>query len=1263
MNRHTVEKITPVARTTFDQHFWPVFVALAILCGISVGAILAVLRGPWLWGSLLIVPASAGLAIYLLYRLDDSILKRSLQIAILSSLSVHLLLLILASATNIFQNSFEPKHPFVAQQPVKQLIVSSRETPFVWHQTHKHQTPDPQVETERSESTTNVQSQTLPVESAVQTPQPQVVRRTENQESVPRHDLDVSQLRRQSQNVVPKSSTPSTSASVAASQRIESQQDLSATSSETANNIRTPDRSRSDSVADRPSQLKQPETTSQTSTSAERRREDDAAMSVQSEAANLPSARLRRNEPRIPKVAASPSIDRPTEQRNSTMPSPNTAETNIARRSDETAVDKTRTETAPVQTNPSIADLSRRRESEVTESTIPDERSVSARPRVATRHSPVQETTVDVQSPARQLSSENSATRTQSARSVSINRSTQGTAGVGQRMNLDQLTGGEVSPARRPSDSSASRRQDSRLAENIALSPETQSERGRSNGRAQAPQTAVRASTTEMSPIAGSDSPSSQTMTSAVANVQSASTEHRGEMAVEMGSAQANLGPTKIVPDVESNRRGGGGSPDISEINQESDVASGRTTFDRQPSLAALAADQTASPLTPASMPSESGGAQNQVADEVARSDGTAGQPPAAGRSTEVEPDDSIAGGGQELRHLSRSRASGESDTQGESLDGESLQLATSGDVSTRLAQAPNIETSVEMGAEQSVEATESIRRTENRSSSEIGERLADAIPGSSVARGATSALIQAATSLPLIDGGTERTRRTGSLDSEASQSETDMPPANPRSASTSAPSIARSQQPNDDSRVGSMESTRPTANAVGVDVGKHEPVVGSEGPGAALDIAATEGPAGLGDLPSDRLGVPNRPSSAESENIVDANNTRFKRREFGGTPSLNPDAVMARDAFRDREPSSISRSEPTTEAAIQSGLEFLARHQLADGSWALGQFDGEHRLHLSQLNSDTAATGLALLCFQGAGYNHREFKYARQMEKALKWLVDHQDADGGLYVEADELSNQSARMYSHAIAALALTEAYGMTQDRQLREPAQRSLEYIAKTQDPDLGGWRYYATPNLRSSDTSVTGWMMMALQSGRLAGLEIDERTFRGIENWLGVAAATDNESQFRYNPYAENTSGVMREHGRQASKSMTAVGLLMRVYSGWSRSDARFQAGADYLLDQLPSDANARVRDTYYWYYATQVLKHAGGDAWETWNAALQPLLIGSQEKQGPLRGSWHPYEPVPDRWGPHGGRLYVTTMNLLSLEVRYRLLPLYDKTFD
>ena len=102
------------------------------------------------------------------------------------------------------------------------------------------------------------------------------------------------------------------------------------------------------------------------------------------------------------------------------------------------------------------------------------------------------------------------------------------------------------------------------------------------------------------------------------------------------------------------------------------------------------------------------------------------------------------------------------------------------------------------------------------------------------------------------------------------------------------------------------------------------------------------------------------------------------------------------------------------------------------------------------------------------------------------------------------------------------------------------------------------------------------------------------------------------------------------------------------------------GAEFLMQRLPAVGTERnpARDTYYWYYATQVMYHMGGEHWDNWHARLDPLLLNSQVQQGPLAGSWNPIEPVPDRWGYHAGRLYVTCLNLLSLEVEYRHLPIY-----
>ncbi|MAR13749.1 MAG: hypothetical protein CL681_27720 [Blastopirellula sp.] len=428
-----------------------------------------------------------------------------------------------------------------------------------------------------------------------------------------------------------------------------------------------------------------------------------------------------------------------------------------------------------------------------------------------------------------------------------------------------------------------------------------------------------------------------------------------------------------------------------------------------------------------------------------------------------------------------------------------------------------------------------------------------------------------------------------------------------------------------------------------------------------AVNIESVDGPGGLASELQTDVGLTSRQASPDSPEIQ-VREVRFLKQDVAGLPSVSTSVVAAKSSFQPRTsrvPGNTGQGDagplgPETEEAIERGLKFLAGIQRTDGRWTLANV-GED----VALRSDTAATGLCLLAFQGAGYNHRQFKYQEPLLRAVNFLVKNQQESGDLFVTEDDISNQAVRLYSHGIATIALCEAYGMTQDPDLREPAQRAIDFIVAAQHETRGGWRY--TPGV-SSDTSVTGWMMMALKSGDLAGLKVPETTYQKIDNWLDLSQGSDGERYlYRYNPYAPDTAE--QRHGRVASKTMTSVGLLMRLYSGWKRDADELQAGAEYLLDHLPANGTLRnpQRDTYYWYYATQFMFHMKGDYWKKWNAALHPTLVDTQVMDGELAGSWHPRTPVPDRWAAHGGRLYVTTLNLLSLEVHYRHLPLYDDT--
>jgi hypothetical protein len=481
--------------------------------------------------------------------------------------------------------------------------------------------------------------------------------------------------------------------------------------------------------------------------------------------------------------------------------------------------------------------------------------------------------------------------------------------------------------------------------------------------------------------------------------------------------------------------------------------------------------------------------------------------------------------------------------------------------------------------------------------------------------------------------------------------------PREKRVADSTAPAIANVEVAAMQPIVNTSDASEVSPSLTMEDIERR--AIRSKSSGNLLAIDAAPGFGGVSPL-ADARGelLPQRRESTRIELPSDLAVQRFERKDVGGPLAagqiaLPTPAFQQRiDRTKDRVATESSSAEPQTELAIERGLEFLAKHQREDGSWRLQDFDTQ-----VLMTSDTAATGLALLAFQGAGYTHKNFKYAEVCEKAIEFLRANQRPTGDLYIPQNPASDQNAWLYSHGIAAIAMCEAYGMTQDPELREPAQRCINFIETSQDPQRGGWRY--RPGV-GSDTSVSGWFMMALKSAQLAGLDVKPQTFARLKSYLAASQdPTGNPHLYRYNPDAANTP--QQRHGLEPTPVMTSVGLLMRLYTGWQRGQPEMQAGAEHLLLHLPEDGTKKVsrRDTYYWYYATQVMFHVGGDTWVTWRDTLYPLLLESQVLEGEYEGSWSPTAPTPDLWARYGGRLYVTTMNLLSLEVTYRHLPLYE----
>ncbi len=324
------------------------------------------------------------------------------------------------------------------------------------------------------------------------------------------------------------------------------------------------------------------------------------------------------------------------------------------------------------------------------------------------------------------------------------------------------------------------------------------------------------------------------------------------------------------------------------------------------------------------------------------------------------------------------------------------------------------------------------------------------------------------------------------------------------------------------------------------------------------------------------------------------------------------------------------------TEAAVSRGLRWMSKHQNRDGSWSL------HRFHRAgqcagrcdsrgHINSDSAATSLCLLPFLGAGQTHRTGIYKDHVALGLRWLMEHQLADGDLRAG----SGGNSGMYAHGQGAIVLCEAFAMTRDEILRVAAQQAIDFIVAAQHR-RGGWRY--SPG-EEGDTSVLGWQLMALQSARAAGLDVPPETLELAGHYLD-SVESDEGARYAYQPLDRPT------------EVMTAEALLCRMYLGWTKEYPGLERGVEYLVeDHLPS---RRHTNFYYWYYATQVLHHFGGEEWEKWNLRIRDILVQSQERGGHQAGSWNPD-------GPHahqGGRLYVTALAVCTLEVYYRHTPIF-----
>ena len=240
------------------------------------------------------------------------------------------------------------------------------------------------------------------------------------------------------------------------------------------------------------------------------------------------------------------------------------------------------------------------------------------------------------------------------------------------------------------------------------------------------------------------------------------------------------------------------------------------------------------------------------------------------------------------------------------------------------------------------------------------------------------------------------------------------------------------------------------------------------------------------------------------------------------------------------------SRSGPDPAPSNSTLQERLAERQSPDGSWSRG---------------DVGATGLALLVFLGNGNTTGEGPHKEVVARGVKWFEDLQDPDTG---------QLSGTIHDHAIATLALCEAYYFSKSPLFKRTAQDAVDHIVGAR---------------ASEKTWRCGWALLALASAEDGGLVVDQAALGDAEQWI---------------------DGLTAEDGQAA----IAMGLLGRaVLDQRPESHPVMVEHADLLLADPPEwGPDGTGRDLDLWLFGSCAMYQMGGRHWKLWSRAMKGALL-------------------------------------------------------
>lgn len=318
----------------------------------------------------------------------------------------------------------------------------------------------------------------------------------------------------------------------------------------------------------------------------------------------------------------------------------------------------------------------------------------------------------------------------------------------------------------------------------------------------------------------------------------------------------------------------------------------------------------------------------------------------------------------------------------------------------------------------------------------------------------------------------------------------------------------------------------------------------------------------------------------------------------------------------------------------VEKGIEWLVQQQEEDGSF--------HVNRARDSLDDVGVTGLVVMALVGNGESMIQGDHKEVVRRAVQFLRGSQDEKSGLIGKPVH----HGAVYGHGIATLALAQVYWLHRSPLLKKNVELAIRMIERARNP-FAAWRYGLAPD-EENDTSVTAWMVAALEMAGRSGLEVDPAALDGALIWLDeVTDARTGRVGYSARGGHSARTPANQDFPADSGEAMTAAGMYshLLISAEFEKEDLAGQQAA-LMLKKLPEwEPEGLGMDLYYWHWGSRALARSDGREGRAWRKALERAASDGQEEKGDEKGSWAPEGP----WGHAGGRVYATAMMVLALE--------------